>query len=72
MLLDTDQYSGTKGGLTIGVPHLLPKGLIIVDDTTVHGVDEAIKESQIEFPGLVRCNVLENFDLLYLREDGDR
>lgn len=66
MLLDTDQYAGTKGGLDHALPHLAPGGLIIVDDTTVHGVNLAIEEALSKHPGLRRASLTTNFDLLSL------
>ncbi len=67
MLLDTDQYSGTKAGIDQGFAHLQKNGMIVVDDTTVHGVDTAIKESLSENPSLIRYPISHNFDLLCRR-----
>jgi predicted O-methyltransferase YrrM len=53
-LLDTDQYAGTKGGLDCIVPTISTDAIIVVDDTTVHGVNNAIEETLREFPGLAR------------------
>jgi predicted O-methyltransferase YrrM len=65
--LDTDQYAGTKGGLdTIG-PILKKGAAIVIDDTTVRGVNVAIKEALERDPGLARSPVLMNFDLVMRR-----
>lgn len=66
MLLDTDQYSGTKGGLDCGLPRLCRGGMIIVDDTTVHGVNTALEEGLRSEPRLQRRSLSHNFDLLHL------
>jgi len=65
-LLDTDQYAGTKGGLDCIAPTLSANAIIIVDDTSVHGVDVAIKESLRTVPGLARFPTLFNFDIIRL------
>jgi len=65
MLLDTDQYSGTTGGLSRGVPALLPGGMIIVDDSTATGVDRAIREQLGANPQLRRGRISENFELIW-------
>ena len=63
-LLDTDQYSGTKGGLDCVGPILNSGELIIIDDTTVDGVDVAIKEAINEQSRLVRRPMITNFDAI--------
>lgn len=68
-LVDTDQYSGTRAALDEIVPRLELNGLIIVDDTTVGGVDLAIKEAVASFPRLRRVSLRRNFDLLYAETD---
>lgn len=68
-LVDTDQYSGTRAALDEIVPRLEPNGLIIVDDTTVAGVDLAINESMATFPHLRRVSLRRNFDVLYAETD---
>jgi predicted O-methyltransferase YrrM len=65
--LDTDQYAGTKAGLDHVVPVLSADGLIIVDDTTVHGVDTAIAETVRAHGHLKRRHISGNFDLLFRR-----
>lgn len=56
-LLDMDQYAGTKGALDC--IKLGKDDLIIVDDSTVHGVNNAINESSY-----TRRSLVHNFDLL--------
>jgi predicted O-methyltransferase YrrM len=68
-LVDTDQYAGTRAALDEIVPRLRRNGLIIVDDTTVAGVDLAIKETMSSVPQLRRVPLRRNFDLLYLETD---
>lgn len=68
-LVDTDQYAGTRAALDEIVPRLRRNGLIIVDDTTVRGVDLAIQESMASVPQLRRVRLRRNFDLLYLETD---
>lgn len=63
--LDMDQYAGTIAGLNAIVPRLQQDGLIIVDDTTVTGVDLAIRETLEAFPQLRRIPLRRNFDVLY-------
>lgn len=68
-LVDTDQYSGTRTALEEIVPRLRRNGLIIVDDTTVRGVDLAINETMSSVPQLRRIPLRHNFDVLYLETD---
>ena len=63
-LLDTDQYAGTSGGLVEITPRLRSTDLVIVDDTTVHGVDVAIKETLLRDAQLRRHRLCHNFELL--------
>ena len=63
--LDTDQYAGTNGGLDMIGPVLRCGDVIVVDDTSVHGVDTAIREALARDAGLVRAPVLMNFDLVF-------
>jgi hypothetical protein len=63
--LDTDQYAGTKAGLDHVLPAASPDALIIVDDTTVLGVDTAIAETVRTHDRLQRRHISGNFDLLF-------
>ena len=65
--LDTDQYAGTKGGLDMVGPVLRKGDIIVVDDTSVRGVDVAIGEALAKDRGLMRAPVLMNFDLVFRR-----
>ena len=66
LLLDCDQYAGTIGGLRGMIDDLLPGGCIIVDDTSVVGVQRALSEFCAEHPGIRRIpHVTHNFDLLF-------
>ncbi|MFZ1989592.1 MAG: TylF/MycF/NovP-related O-methyltransferase [Alphaproteobacteria bacterium] len=64
-LLDTDQYAGTKGGLDSIGDKLRADGIVIVDDTSVHGVDTAIKEALMSDPSLMRRPLAMNFDAIF-------
>ncbi|HJT33226.1 MAG TPA: TylF/MycF/NovP-related O-methyltransferase [Pirellulales bacterium] len=68
-LVDTDQYSGTRAALDEIVPRLEPNGLIIVDDSTVSGVNVAINEAMARFQRLRRVSLRRNFDVLYAETD---
>lgn len=70
-LVDTDQYAGTIAALREIVPRLCRNGLIIVDDTTLPGVEAAIEEAVAAFPQLRRIRLRHNFDLLYADTDAN-
>ena len=63
-LLDTDQYAGTSGGLVEITPRLRATDFVIVDDTTVHGVDVAIRETLLRDGQLRRHGLCHNFELI--------
>jgi predicted O-methyltransferase YrrM len=63
--LDTDQYAGTKGGLEAIAPILQNNAVILIDDTTVHGVDTAIREALAQDQTLVRAPLVMNFDMVW-------
>jgi predicted O-methyltransferase YrrM len=65
--LDTDQYAGTKAGLDHVLPAACQDALVVVDDTTVLGVDTAIAETVRTHSRLQRRNLSGNFDLLFRR-----
>ncbi len=65
--LDTDQYAGTKGGLDHIAPHLLNDSLIIVDDSTVHGVRAAIDEAISGNSILYQAPLCTNFEAVFSR-----
>jgi hypothetical protein len=68
MLLDCDQYAGTYGGLNGVVDRLVPGGMIIVDDSSVVGVDRAITEFCTQHREFRRVpHITHNFDLLMRR-----
>lgn len=65
MFLDTDQYSGTKAGIEAMLARSDSSWFIIVDDTSVTGVDRAIEEALAKNRALKRGKVFHNFDILY-------
>jgi hypothetical protein len=66
MLLDCDQYNGTRGGLDGALPRLAPGGLILIDDSSVVGVSRALDEVGAAHPSLRRVrHITYNFDLVF-------
>ncbi len=63
MFLDTDQYKGTQAGLWAA--HQFKTPYIIIDDTSLSGVDIAIKEFLKEHSEYTRSNLITNFDLVF-------
>jgi len=66
--LDTDQYSGTAAGLKHVLPDLMEDGMIVIDDTTVSGVNQAIEEALQAYPEMARLDLMMNFVLLIKKE----
>ncbi len=65
LFLDTDQYAGTKSTLDLILPLSQQKPLtVIVDDTTLPGVNQAIVEALAKTPAFQRHSVFMNFDIL--------
>lgn len=63
-LVDTDQYAGTRAGLSAVLPHLMYDGVVIVDDADGAGVSAAIDEALVETPGFRRLSIVRGFDLV--------
>jgi hypothetical protein len=64
-LVDTDQYAGTIASLTSIWPRLRKDGLILVDDSNLQGVKQAIAEARILFPDLCVAEMTFNLSLLW-------
>ncbi|HQU45766.1 MAG TPA: TylF/MycF/NovP-related O-methyltransferase [Pirellulales bacterium] len=63
-LLDTDQYAGTRAGLSQILPNLSADGVVIVDDADGAGVSAAIDEALAATPGFRRLKIIPGFDLV--------
>ncbi len=64
VFLDTDQYKGTKVGLEFLKGQTSPFPDVIVDDTTLSGVNLAIDEFLDNDSPYIRKNLSTNFDYL--------
>ncbi len=64
LFLDTDQYKGTQAGLNFA-KKLTNNPHIIVDDSSLKGVSQAIDEFTQDFNAYKRHNLVTNFDYLF-------
>ncbi|MCH9703858.1 MAG: TylF/MycF family methyltransferase, partial [Chlamydiae bacterium] len=64
LFLDTDQYSGTKAGLDFAMRYF-PQN-IIIDDSSLSGVQEAIREFLSDNLSYRHSKLVTNFDFLCL------
>lgn len=66
LFLDTDQYAGTKAALDLILPIYKDQNLhIIIDDSTLPGVDQAISEALQSYPEFQRKTLTKNIELLF-------
>ena len=67
-LADTDQYAGTKASFESVVPLFDPDSIMIIDDTTCAGVQQAIREALQKNPDYLHAELSGNFDMVQTKK----
>jgi len=69
-IADTDQYAGTKAAMDCLLPRFSSNSILVIDDTTVSGVQQAIQETLGKHPEFIHRQLSRNFDIILTTQAG--